>query len=243
MARKRRSFPIPISTNFADRSVQEQVVLDLVHKHPRGPQGTLTKGDYNSYYTDPTLRGEDSTYCGYEAIDLYRMALKISEVTDSHPVSEWDYRQMIRSMFPDLGERGVTRRSRRIADRLGRAVREIQRGGLPGIWDVSWGYNDTQKARVHANDETDAMNMTKMFFGPLISENDEWRLQASFRREGSPLELLTANDPMIKGFDKLIAHKKAEIEKMKTLIEEYETNKSFIQMYALNCMEVAGDEA
>jgi hypothetical protein len=244
MARKRRSFPIPISTNFADRSVQEQVILDLVHKHPRGPDGTLTKSDYHSYYTDPGLRGVDgavSHSCGYRPIDLYRMALKISEVNDPNPTSEWDYSGMIRSMFPDVGPRGVTRRSRRIAARVGQAVRSIKRAGLPGIWDVNWGYDDTEKARVHANNEEDAKNMTRMFFGPLIKEENEWRVSATFQREGSPLELLNANDPMLKGFDRLIERAQARIKEAQATIEAHTASKSFVQMYALNCMEVAGD--
>ena len=37
MARQRRSFPIKISTDYAKRDVAEAVLIDLVHKHPRGP--------------------------------------------------------------------------------------------------------------------------------------------------------------------------------------------------------------
>jgi hypothetical protein len=222
--------------------VQEAVVLDLVHKFPRGPQGTLTKEDYYQWSTDPSPNHEEShKTCGYDNLDLYRMVMCLTEVTDDRPTGEWDYRSLIHSMFPNVGQRGVTRRSRRMAARLGRAVRQIQQQGLPGIWNVNWGYNDTESARMHANNETDAINQAKIFFGALIGENN-YRLGASFVREGSPLELLNANDKMLKGFDSLIARQRKQIEDMKATIEQYEMGKSFVEMYAVNCMAVETGE-
>ncbi len=243
MARKRRSFPIKISTKYANRSVQEAVVLDLVHKFPRGPQGTFAKSDYYQYDTDPGLnRGmADDTICGYTDVDLYRMVMELTEVTDDHPTSEWDYRQLVQSMFPNVGQRGVTRRSRRMSARLGRAVRNVQNRGLSGIWNVSWGYDETKKAMMHADTEADAINQAKIFFGPIIGEENH-RLSAGFVREGSPLELLTANDSMLKGFDNLVAQSRNRIVKIKEEIDSYEMGKSFVEMYAINCMAVEAGE-
>jgi hypothetical protein len=243
MARQRRSFPIKISTKFADRSVQEAVVLDLVHKFPRGPQGTFEKSDYYQYDTDPGLsRGiADETICGYADVDLYRMVMNLTEVTDDHPTSEWDYIQLVRNMFPSVGQRGVTRRSRRMSSRLGQAVRNVQNRGLSGIWNVSWGYQDTDKAMMHADTEADALNQAKIFFGPIIGE-DNHRLGASFVREGSPLELLTANNSMLRGFDKLVAQQEQRIRDIKQEIESFEMGKSFVEMYAINCMAVESGE-
>ena len=243
MARQRRSFPIKISTKYADRSVQEAVVLDLVHKFPRGPEGTFVKADYYQWATDPDLnRGvADDTICGYTDVDLYRMVINLTEVTDSNPTSEWDYRQLVASMFPTVGQRGITRRSRRMASRLGRAVRNVMGRGLSGIWNVSWGYNDTDKAMMHADTEADAINQAKIFFGPIIGD-DNYRLGASFVREGSPLELLTANDAMLRGFDNLVAQSQTRIAKIKEEIESFEMGKSFVEMYAINCMAVETGE-
>lgn len=238
MARQRRSFPIRISTNYAKRDVQEAVVLDLVHKFPRGPQGTLVKDDYYSWTTDPEPNGTQDGYtCGYRNVDLYRMVMNLTEVTDSNPTSEWDYIQLVRSMFPGVGQRGVTRRSRRMAARLGRAVRLVMNHGLSGIWNVSWGYQDTDKAMMHADSNEDALNQAKIFFGPIIGE-DNHRLGANFVREGSPLELLTANDSMLRGFDKLVAQQEQRIRDIKQEIESFEMGKSFVEMYAINCMAV-----
>ena len=241
MARKRRSFPIPISTQYQKRSVAEQVLIDLVHKHPRGPNGTLIKSDYRSWGTDPAVDDADGKICGYKPLDLYRMVMALDEVTDRNPTGEWDYRHLVRNLFPDCGDRGVTRRSRRFAERLGRAVRLIQRNGLPGIWNVNWGYDDTNQAMMHADNEQDAINQAKIFFGPIIGENN-YRLSASFIREGSPLELLNANDKMIKGFDSLVARALKQITEIKERIEGYETGKQFVEMYALNCMQANIDE-
>lgn len=240
MARQRRSFPIKISTNYAKRDVAEAVLIDLVHKHPRGPNGTLTKHDYRSWGTDPALDDADGTICGYQPLDLYRMVMNLKEVTDPNPTGEWDYRHLVRTMFPDCGDRGVTRRSRRFADRLGRAVQHIMRKGLPGIWKVNWGYDSTECAMMHANSEEDATIQAKMFFGPMMSEHRGW-VNATFVREGSPLELLNANKGMIDGFDRLVARQLEEIEKIKERIEKYEAGKQFVEMYALNCMQAGTD--
>ncbi len=240
MARQRRSFPIPISTDYAKRSIAEAVLIDLVHKHPRGPNGTFTKHDYRSWGTDPDLDDADGTICGYQPLDLYRMVMNITEIDDDNPTGEWDYRKIVRSMFPGTGSRGITRRSRRFANRLGRAVRLIQRQGLPGIWRVNWGYNDYQNAMMHALDVHDATNQAQLFFGPVIGE-DSRRLNATFVREGSPLELLNANNGMLTGFDRLIERQKKEIESAKNLIEKFETGKQFVEMYALNCLEANSD--
>ena len=236
MARQRRSFPIQISNDYAKRSVAEAVCIDLVHKHPRGPNGTLTKFDYRSWGTDPDVEDVEGLICGYKPIDLYRMVMNLKEVTDKHPTGEYDYRHLVRSMFPDTGDRGVTRRSRRFAARLGRAVRMIQRQGLPGIWKVNWGWDEHQNAMMHANDSQDAVNQAHMFFGAVMGE-DSRRVNATFIREGSPLELLNANGGMIRGFDNLIERQLKAIEAAKARIEEYETGKQFVEMYSLNCME------
>ena len=243
MTRKRRSFPIPISKNFAKRDVAEQVFIDLVHKFPRGPQGTLTKEDYYSYDTDPSVRDRvEGTTCGYSDVDLYRLAMNMAEITDRAPTSEYDYRHLVRSLFPDTGERGVTRRSRRFANRIGNAVRRVQRRGLPGIWQVTWGYDRHQRAMMHANNEQDATNQAKIFFGPVIGE-DNYRLSANFVREGSPLELLHANNDMITGFDTMIQNQQKRIKEMEAKIEEFEAGKQFVEMYALNCMSAAEETA
>lgn len=243
MTRKRRSFPIPISTNYADRAVAEQVLIDLVHKHPRGPNGTLTKADYRGYGTDPTLYEQKAgETCGYKNVDLYRMVLALTDVTDSNPTAEWDYRQLVYNMFPDAGERGWTRRSRRFANRLGRAVSRVMRDGLPGIWNASWGYGDANRVMIHANSEEDAKIQAKMFFGAIIGDN-EYRLSSQFIREGSALELLHANEPLVKHFNREVERTEKRIQEMREQIEQYEISKQFVEMYAINCMSAAQDES
>ena len=90
MARKRRSFPIPISSNFAKRDVAMQVLIDLVHKHPRGPAGTLTKAaqavmdqgakTVSAITTHPVLSGP--------AVDrIVESPLQTVVVTDTIPLS------------------------------------------------------------------------------------------------------------------------------------------------------------
>ena len=169
------------------------------------------------------------------------MVMNLKEISDNVPTGEWDYRSVVRAMFPDTGSRGVTRRSRRFAARLGRAVRLVHRQGLQGIWKVNWGYNDHQNAMMHANDSQDAVNQAQLFFGPVIGEATH-RINASFVREGSPLELLNANNGMLTGFDRMIERKRKEIGALEKQIEEFETGKTFVEMYSLNCMEANIDD-
>lgn len=234
MARKRRSFPIKISTDFSKRDVQEAVFLDLVHKHPRGPNGTLTKDDYSYWGTDPKLDNNDESICGYRPVDLFRMIGSMDSMSKT-ATDEWDYRGIVRELWPDVGDRGVTRRSRRLASRIGRAVRKIYRDGLPGVWTVKWGYGDFSKVVVAANSENDAINQAKIFFGPFIE--DEWRLGASFMREGSQLELLNSNQPMIDAIESRKDRIRSKIKEMEEEIEQYDCLKSLVEVYSISCLE------
>ena len=236
MARKRRSFPINLKENYRDRAVQEQVLLDLVHKFPRGPEGILVKEDYDRWDTDPNTRHSDGTICGYDPVDLFRMISHVNEVSAKRCTNEWDFRDLVWSLFPDCGSRGATRRSRRYANRIGKAVRKVMNQGLPGIWNVQWGYGDTSTATMHANSESDAINQAKIFFGALIGENNH-RLSARFVREGSALELLNANQDLIAAFDLQVAAQEKKIAQIKEQIQFFEAGKQFVELYALNCMQ------
>jgi hypothetical protein len=244
MARKRRSFPIPLKSRYAEAAVAEQVIIDLVHKFPRGPLGTQEKHHYNDYYTDPGLAEAENhlekAACGYDPIAIYRMAVAHPFIGDD-PTSEYDYRGLVREMWPDLGDRGVTRRSRRLAKRIGSVFSQVVRRGMVGIWNVNWGYGRNNSVYVHANDERDANQMAQMFFGPIMGD-DSHRCSARFVREGSPLELLNANDDLLKGFDEQKERALERIEKLKAEIETFETNKSFVQMYSINCMDATPGE-
>lgn len=239
MARKRRSFPIK-TNDFNKRDVQEAVLLDLVHKHPRGPLGTLTKDDYRDWETDPDLRSGDHKYtCGYSEEFLYRIAMNMKEICDysNRPTGEYDYRNVVRSLWPDCGDRGVTRRSRRLASRIGRAVSNVQRRGLPGIWHVNWGYNEMQKVQVAATNEVDAVNQAKIFFGAFIDQAESWRLGAHFIREGSSLELLNANQPMIDAVEAKKESLRERIAKIEEEIQELDTLKGMVEVYSISCLE------
>lgn len=244
MARKRRSFPIKISKNYSKRDVQEAVFLDLVHKHPRGPKGVLEKTEYRLYDTDPQLiERTKGTVCGYNSIDLYRMVQEIQKSSaddrgyrvNGRGTDEYDYRNLVRALWPNVGERGVTRRSRRIASRVGKAVNYILRNGIPGIWNVQWGYNDLSRATVAANNEVDAINQAKIFFGPFI--NEDWRLSANFIREGSKLELMDSNKPMIEAVEERKNRCRAKIKELQDEIEKFDCLKSLVEVYSVSCLE------
>ena len=95
---------------------------------------------------------------------------------------------------------------------------------------------------IHANNDDDAKIQAKMFFGPVIGDND-YRLSASFVREGSPLELLHANEPMVKHFNQQVTRTEERIKEMREQIEQYEISKQFVEMYAINCMSAAADNS
>ena len=109
--------------------------------------------------------------------------------------------------------------------------------GVPGIWKVTWGYNALSTVTVAAHNDQDALNQAKIFFGPFIDKADSWRMNACFIREGSQLELLNVNKPMLDAIDDKNARIEKEIEKLRNEIEENNCLKGLVEVYSITCME------
>jgi len=241
MARKSKKFPINVKKHT--KEVFAQIVEDLLQKFPKGPNGVLTKDDYDYWNTDPCVKHEvagKDTICGYKFIDLYRAIIASGLTHTKRPTSSENYEDVVTALYPKCRRRAITRRSRRLACRIGNAVRSIIREGLPGIYMCTWGYSETQKIRMYAQSSEDASHQFKLFFGPACPKSEISYVRASFLREGSALELMSINQKPMKACDREIAILEAKIENIKKEIEDFNTKKSFIEMYSANCMAANG---
>jgi hypothetical protein len=79
---------------------------------------------------------------------------------------EWDYRDVIRQLYPELGWRGkaVTSRARRLARRIGKPVNQMVRSGeLAGVYRVDYSYSETGNSIcAYGNTANDAKIVAEM---------------------------------------------------------------------------------
>jgi hypothetical protein len=124
--------------------------------------------------------GSDKESCGYPDLVLYRLNLV-----------GWDIRNYIRQRWPELAQGGVTRRYNRLEKRIERANSRVRRAGLPGLWKVSYGWEEYKGAVVYAENKAHAKQQAAMFFGPAFAGDDI--REVSFVGEGSPLDIAKHN--------------------------------------------------
>ncbi len=180
--RKKQIIPLDLSNPML---VRDEIVNDLLQRFPLGPNKTLTRDDYyTSWDGHPALDVDTTGYhkesCGYPDLVLYRLNLV-----------GWDIRDYIRQRWPELAQAGVTRRYNRLEKRIERANCRVRRAGLPGLWKVSYGWEEYKGAVVYAENKAHARQQAAMFFGPAFAGEDI--REVSFVGEGSPLDIAKHN--------------------------------------------------
>ncbi len=135
-----------------------QIVKDLLQKYPKGPRGRkgYKKEDYVQYrdwddngnYRNFVKLSCDTPNFGYKDDDLVQLSF-MTVNGDSHDgfrTSEWDFKYLIRAIYPELPyqSKAVTSRSRRLTQRVGRHVSRLIRGGtLAGVYKIVYDYGET----------------------------------------------------------------------------------------------------
>jgi len=219
------------STNPHHKKHCESLILDLLRKHPRGPECKLTSEDYDDHYSGhPRLHGHggEDAYAGYEDLLLYRFCVAMS--VDG---SEWDWKYKMQTVFPHVGKGGITRRSRRMAQRTESAYRRIMRAGRPGIYSVVFGhgYGSRQgKVNVFAENTDMAKLVAKTSFGCTYGDDS---CTATFEREGCPSELMGLNMSATATYERQAQAAKEEIKKAERLIELLELRSAMIKTYSI----------
>ena len=211
----------------------EALIMDLLRKHPRGPECKLVREDYrSSWQGHDKLRGVDDTMewnCGYSDLLLYRLCCSMG--VDG---GEWDWKYKCRELFPNIGKGGHTRRSRRLAARTQGAHRRIMVAGRPGIYEVNFGYGYRRSGTVRVYAETTEMakSVAMISFGATY-QKDINDIQASFQREGCPSELMGLNGEVVNYCNNEVEKKKREIIEMQAEIERLELRAVMVQTYSI----------
>ena len=238
MPRKKKVHKINVK-NHSSVEVWKAVVHDLLQKYPKGPNGKLTRENYIHWATDPKHDNPDEgikTICGYNVTDLFRLAYAHGIKTSS----SLSMCHALYDLYPGLSDNAYTRRSRRLGTRLGNAISLVKNAGLPGIYEVSWGWDNINKVYVHALDAKDAEIQGSMFFKAVMPQDRN--PYATFIREGSRLELSMYNKKATNRLEDAIASQEKKMQQLRDQIEIYNTKKDFIQTYGLTMMEAALDE-
>jgi hypothetical protein len=140
---------------------KRKIIDDLLLKKPVGPKGMLNTPEVTTVVE----------YFGYSKEILFDL--------DLHTKS--DVETYVRDRFfegkdkKSLGRRNatVTRRVKRLWDRLDAPVRKAQHEGGEGIYKImesKWAYG-TPLGYLHAGDMQEAQKLANMFFGYLITRN------------------------------------------------------------------------
>ena len=235
MARRPKRIKVELLNDLSKEGylpVVDQIVDDLLRKFPRGPDCALLRSDYReSYHSGPVLGEEQHGHtvqgCGYADLTLYRMcqALNIDG-------SEWDWKHYVRRRFPHLRQTGITRRSRRLGNRVETACRNIRRLGLPGIYEVSFGWQNNVQVYAENSAMAEAAATTSLGW----AYAGEGSASASFKREGNPSEVLGLNDKAITKEAKQADQCREQIAKLQKQIETHEARSMAITTYSVACV-------
>ena len=228
------------STHKDHKKHCEALIMDLLRKHPRGPECKLVREDYRHTWTghDVLLEAADGfeKNCGYSDLVLYRLcsALQVDG-------SEWDWCYKMRSMFPDLGKGGHTRRSRRLSQRTHDAYHRIRRAGRPGIYTVSFGHgygrDTTTTVNVFAENTDMAKMVAQISVGASYPEVDSDNVNATFQREGCPSEIMGLNSNVTMTCSRLVEQKHELINKLHKEIELLELRAVMIKTYSIGAVD------
>lgn len=214
------------------------LVEDLLRKHPRGPECAQVAGDYDHCWSGhPKLHdrsretGEKS--CGYDDLTLYRFCTSLN--IDG---GEWDFSYKIREWYPSLGKNGVTRRSRRLAQRVEGAYRRIMRAGRPGIYRVNWVGNKAYnvagtKMFVHAESSSMAKMIAKTSVGPAYPNLEA---DADFEGEGCPSTLMGKNNSTVAEIKRKKEQLEMNIKAAQKEIELLELRAAMLQTYSITAV-------
>ncbi|MEC9308259.1 MAG: hypothetical protein VX966_01975 [Chloroflexota bacterium] len=226
------------STHPQHKRHRESLVMDLLRKHPRGPECKFVREDYHDDWSGhPHLhegdeeRSERDAQCGYDDLTIYRLCVALG--VDG---SEWDWKYKMRNMFPETGKNGHTRRSRRLAHRTERAYRRIMKAGRPGIYEVVFGrgYGGVPKnLRVFAESSEMAEMVAQASVGAAFPGTEASEIYTSFEREGCPSELMGINHEVVAKLKRLCEQKTKQIEDLKKEIELLDFRSSMIQTYSI----------
>ncbi len=224
-----------------------RIVEDLLQKYPKGPRGRkgFKKEDYklvykymddvDAYRNIPELACGTPNY-GYSDKDLLEVSMfKFNDCQDeTFTCSEWDWRDAVRGIYPELGWRGkaITSRSRRLSRRIGQRVSYLVRSGtLPGCYRVQFGWGDDGGSVVaYGNTSEDAQAVAELMCGHAFPNERVRNTQlVSMRNVG---DITKINQATVDRLEANIQAKLKKIKQMRESIEKIESKQAVIRMFS-----------
>ena len=156
-------------------SSRDSIIDDLLKKHPSGPEGLNPHYSYQSRYCYDRRRYcqtivSSIPHCGYSDLTLFSLNIHTKEAARSY---------IMKRFFPDhsswsLGrsKATVTRRTRRLWQRLAQAVEDVQSRGSSGIYKIiNASRRDAGLGYIYASSLEEASIVMSTFFPELKKDN------------------------------------------------------------------------
>jgi hypothetical protein len=204
--------------------IRDQVIDDLLQKRPKGPIGvdvTYTEAEYYDYDRERyrTIQKPDHPNYGYTDGALFSLILH----------EEYDVRQYVLKRWfserSNVPQSTVTRRSRRIWERIKSSVRKLKEEGGRGIYKVTPRYSDNVLTHIFARDNEEALILYKTFF-----PKSDQTLKTTFLEFGDAELLLKRNGAVRENMSDQIMRLQNEVKRCQKKIERLTTHTQTITM-------------
>mgnify|MGYP001368270765 CR=1 FL=1 len=215
---------------------RDAIVTDLLLRRPKGDEGIEPAfEEYEEYCYDAN---KDKKYIrchhegwGYTAETLFQLGFA------SHgEVQRWVLRKFYKAQSEwDLtsGQKaGCTRKSKRIWGRISPSIQRIQREGRPGVYRISNGYYSNTIGTVYATDHEDAMKLAHMFYGYLLSDEDN-RVKSTFIKMGGIEQIQGENQSVIEEIKNEVKRTEARIK-----AQQEEIARKLMQIDAITMLQM-----
>lgn len=230
------------------KSDAAKIINDLLQKFPRGPKGSKglkrddycerecwddITGDYRRLVQPATDRSKHYGYSQEIILQLSTMDYD-GDGDGSFRTTEWDFRNAVRALYPELGYRGkaITSRSRRLARRIGKPVNKLVRSGdLPGVYRVEYGYGTTGgQICAYGNSANDAKIVVEMMTKHAYNGDDSRSVDLISTEDVNAITKYNAR--AVKQCQKEIDRLQSKIAEWEKSIANLESKKDTIQSFS-----------
>ncbi len=248
------------------------MLFDLTERFPRGPTTKLRASDYKDtdgrvlstgwgsnespYLNRGVVSAENSPKTGgWSPYDIFEL-----------PDSEWNVAHLLQEIVVNadmaMGTRGyrdeegtarlfksgaqLTRRSRRLAQRVRAAKKWVEENITTAVYQINFGWRSRDPVYVHADSSEGAKKQFELFMQSAFNEHcagwvgaDEVRVEY-VRPAKTPLELMALNAPFQENYRTAVEAKKKKIIELQKEIEAMDTAEQIVNIYAVNMVATWG---
>jgi len=224
------------------------IIKDLIQKYPKGPTGKLTKDDYSTHYTYDSCSSnyrnltfltadyesdDATTSFGYSLHTLMEIAAhpEINTAVSALADDEWDWKRIVRAVYPEISSKAVTSRARRLTRRIGNPASKLWRSGtVAGVYKVAFEGGMAGSVYAYGQNKQDAAIVAKTMCGFAYENADpRWINLESLRDVSTITELNTKSSDAIQ---EAIDEKLARVVEIKEQIEGLEAKKGVISTFS-----------